>query len=297
MALRLAARIALAVAALTAIPSALQAQNLQRLTVESFVLSADTVAPQIDVPFHLIVTLRVSERVSEIDNLELPMLAQLELLGDERHTVVGPRGTQYREIITVAAHQYGPMAIAPATLQALDARDARAKQWFTNSLDLDVGASRVRIISSFTAVLVRALSIVAGVIALAILVGAVLLAVRLGRPRPRVVTPVVAQQPAPGPVLGGVELRRQRVQDALLVLRAERSRAAAVRVRGAFWRLIGASEGETLGDVLRRPASGEPGIRDVLIALERSAFTYDEDLPAAIDDTCASLERYAEALT
>ena len=40
-------------------------------------------------PFHLIVTLRVRERVTRIDNLELPLLAELELLGDERETQSG----------------------------------------------------------------------------------------------------------------------------------------------------------------------------------------------------------------
>ncbi|MBV8531133.1 MAG: hypothetical protein JO104_07425, partial [Candidatus Eremiobacteraeota bacterium] len=83
--------------------------------------------------------------------------------------------------------------------------------------------------------------------------------------------------------------------DALTVLRAERTRGAAVAVRAAIWRLIGASDGETLGDVLRRPESSDATMRHLLIALERSAFTYDGDLRAAIDDACAALERYAES--
>jgi len=32
-------------------------------------------------------------------------------------------------------------------------------------------------------------------------------------------------------------------------------------------------------------------MRELLIALERSAFTYDDDLSAAIDDACSALER------
>ncbi len=66
-----------------------------------------------------------------------------------------------------------------------------------------------------------------------------------------------------------------------------------MRVRAAVWRTIGASEGATLADVLRRPGSDEVPLRDVLIALERSAFTYDADLSPAIEDACGALERYA----
>jgi hypothetical protein len=109
-----------------------QAQTLQRLTVQSFALSADTTRPRIDVPFQLIVTLRVRERVTQIENIELPILAELELLGDERQTATDPQGTQYRETITVVAHHAGGIAIGPATLQAIDARDGKPKQWYTN---------------------------------------------------------------------------------------------------------------------------------------------------------------------
>ena len=120
----------------------LRAAGLARLTVQSFVLAADTANPQVDVPFHLIVTLRVRERVNEVADLNLPILAELELLGDERETASTPRGTQYRETITVVAHRAGPISIAPATLQAIDARDGKAKQWFTNGLDAPGGGRR-----------------------------------------------------------------------------------------------------------------------------------------------------------
>ena len=70
-----------------------------------------------------------------------------------------------------------------------------------------------------------------------------------------------------------------------------------MRVRTAVWRMVGASEGETLAAVLRRPQTNDPVQRRLLIALERSAFTYDDDLRAAINDTCAALESYAEALS
>jgi len=261
------------------------------------VLSADTAAPQIDTPFHLIVTLRVRENVTRVDNLDLPLLAELELLGDERETQSGSHGTQYRETITVVAHHSGTVVIAPATLQAVDARDGKAKQWYTNQLRLQVAGpplivTGAAVLRGALQVVLRLLLWVAGI---AIGVGlVVLIAKRRPKPLPM---PVPAPAPPPeAPRAIVVRSRRQEIDDALTVLRAERTRVAAVRVRAAVWRMVGASEGETLADVLRRPQTDDPVLRRLLIALERSAFTYDDDLRAAIDDACTALSGYAETL-
>jgi hypothetical protein len=270
-------------------------QVLQRLTVQSFDLSADTAAPRVDVPFHLILTLRVRERVSQIENLNLPILAQLELLGDERETTSGPHATFYRETIAVVAHDPGAIAIAPATLQAIDARDGKAKQWFTNGLTLHVvGAGSRALGNGGRLLLAGTLSILRFLLWLLLWVLGIgciaAIALLLFRRRRRVVA--APAQPAPELLAPAVRSRREQAADALAVLRTERTRAAAVAVRAAIWRMVGASDGETLGDVLRRPGSNEMTMRGLLIALERSAFTYDEDLRAAIDDACAALERY-----
>jgi len=304
MARKLTAPLILVAAAWLAASGAARAQTLQRLTVESFALSADTTQPQVEVPFHVIVTLRVRENVGEINNLQLPMLAQLELLGDERKTVSDPSGTRYQEVVTVVAHTDGRIVIAPATLQAIDARDGKPKQWFTNDLPLAVHSSAARIANGVAVGMsAHVAQIFAALLWLALVVGAVVLTLFLLRRRtPVAAAPAVpvSYQQAPAleaPLLSEAERRRRQIQDALLVLGAERTRSAAIRVRAAIWRVIGAPEGETLGDVLRRPGCGEGTLRDLLVALERSAFTYDEDLPRAIDDACAALERYAASLT
>jgi hypothetical protein len=267
------------------------------LTVQSFTLASDTNAPRIEVPFHLIVTLRVRERVSQIANINLPMLAQLELLGDERETVTGPRGTQYRETITVVAHQAGGIAIAPATLQAIDARDGKPKEWYTNALTLHVGGAAPHVLHDALQ-LVRAIALaLLWVLLWLVGIGCIVLAAVLifrRRRRPAVAT-YVPPPPAPPPAPIVERSRREQAEDALAVLRTERSRPAAVAVRAAIWRMVGASDGETLGDVLRRPESHDEIMRQLLIALERSAFTYDDDLPRAIDDACSALERYIGA--
>jgi hypothetical protein len=298
MARKLTAPLILLAAAWLAAAGTAPAQTLQRLTVESFVLSADTMQPQVDVPFHVIVTLHVRQRVGEITNLQLPMLAQLDLLGDERQTVSDPRGTRYREVVTVVAHAGGRIMIAPATLQAIDARDGKPKQWFTNDLPLSAHASAARIANGVAAGLFGHIAwIFATLIWLALFVGVAVLTIFLVRRRPPVASPAVPVSYQQAPLISDAERRRQQVEDALLVLRAERTRSTAVRVRAAVWRIVGAPEGETLGDVLRRPGCNERALRDLLVALERSAFTYDEDLPGAIDDACAALERCAGSLT
>lgn len=288
-----AALVALVTLATVAGARAVRAQALQRLTVQSFTLSADTDRPEVGVPFHLIVTLRVRERVTEIDNLELPMLAELELLGDERRLERGPSGTVYRETIAVAAHHAGLVTIGAATLQAIDARDRRAKQYSSNGLQLNVRGGSAAPISAdedaagrLALVAFRLMLWIGGALCAVVLI--VLVFRRRSAPSPVAAPPPLAQPEQP------VRARSQReeLQDALVVLRAERYRVTAVRVRALVWRMVGASEGETLADALQRPAT--PAMKELLQALERAAFTYEEDLSAAIEAACTILERYLE---
>ncbi len=265
------------------------------MTVESFDLNADTASPRIDVPFHLTVSLRVRESVGEIQNLNLPILAQLELLGDERRTAAGSRGTLYRETIAVVAHNSGALPIGPATLQAIDARDGKPKQWYTNGLTLRVGGASSNATQTAGHVVLGAASatlrFLFGLFLFALGIGcvAVILVLLVVRARPKTPAPA-APPPLTAPLAD--RTRGQQAQDALAVLRTQPSRAAAVAVRTAIWRMVGASDGETLADVLRRPEANEVTMRPLLVALERSAFTSQEDVHAAIDDTCAALERY-----
>ncbi len=306
MAHKLTAALALA-ASVAAVPATGGAQTLQRLTVQSFTLSTDasqaglTARPYhevaLDQPFHLVISLNVREHVAQIYNLELPMLAQLELLGDERTTLSGPRGTQYREVITVIAHNSGTITIDPAILQARDATDGKAKQWYTNGLTIFARPSATQSLQRGTRVALDVLApVVTTLLILAIVVGSILLAVRLGRRaqvRAAFVQPAPVAEPIPAP---RPRTRAEQVHDAFLVLNADRTRSGALRVRSAIWRMIGAPEGETLGDTLRRPGANEAPLKDVLVSLERSAFTYDEDLAQGIADACGALERYAAAL-
>jgi hypothetical protein len=274
--------------AIVATACAAPAQSLQRLTVDAFDLSADTAHPRVDATFHLIVRLHVRERVAAIENLELPILAQLELLGDERSVETNAAGTEYRETITVVCHNVGTIMIAPATLQAVDARDGHAKEYYTNGLTVQVASEPFQPLQQganaawalgWTA---RAALWIGGVVCAAALIALVF----LRRPAARVAPVAVLSPPVPAP-----PSPRERLRDVLTVLRAERSRSAAVALRATVWRLIGASEGETLEDVLRRPLASDPRMAEVLRGLERAAFTHDGDLDAAVDAACDALER------
>ncbi len=285
----------LLVVALTLAPPAASAQALQRLTVTSFVLSADTLHPQLDRRFHLVITAHVRERVTELPNLELPLLDGLGVEGDERKVNAGGGGSDYVETLTVVPQRSGTLQIAPATLDAIDARDGKAKRYFSNALTLQVsgGMQQVRetgnAIGNWLAAAARAALWVFGLAAAAFVVVALV----RRRPQPALVqalAPAVPVAPPPPPTRS----TRALVADALLVLRAEPTRATAMRARLLLRHIVGAEEDETLDDVMRRADAFDPAFRQALPALERAAFTHDADLRPAIVAAIAALQRYVE---
>ena len=267
------------------------AQSLQRLTVTQLTLAADTSTPAIEVPFHLIITARVRERISELDNLTLPILAELELRGDEHTMVASRNGSTYRETITVVAHHSGTITIAPVTLDAYDARNGKPTRFSSNSLVLHVAGPSAAVVARVDAwhnlwsvliVLVRALLWLLGI-------GVVLfIFTALVRRRPaRAPAAVVTLAPAKPVIIDPKAQLRQ----ALEALRGSRTRAGAMRARSIVRRMVGATDAETLADVLHRPLAADRDMRDVLRALERAGFTHDADLGVAIAAAIARLER------
>lgn len=264
------------------------------MTVTSFTLAADA-RPQVEVPFHVVVTARVRERISQLDNLDLPILAEVELLGDERRWTADASGTTYREIITVVAHHTGTIHLSPATLDCIDARDGKAKRYTSNALDIAVGGGAPQTLqnarSAFEVLGRVALALLTFVVGIASVILVVVLLFRRRAPR---AAPVLAPAPPdPPPAPSRPRSREDDVRDALLALRSEPTRLQAMRVRALMRHLVGANERETLYDVLARPQAQETGMREVLRTLERAAFTYDGDLPSALDAAIAALERLA----
>jgi hypothetical protein len=267
----------------------LRAQSLQRLTVTQLTLAADTTTPHIEVPFHLIVTAHVRERITELDNLDLPILAELELLGSERTTVASRGGSTYREIITVVAHHSGAITIAPVTLDATSAVSGKNFRYSSNSLTLHVAGPGAAIaaagdawqgLRALLSALLRLALILAGLVGIAFLVATLV----RRRPAP---LPVVTLAP-PTPVVRDPQTS---LREALAILNRDRTRAGAMRARHIIRAMVGASDAETLADVLRRPLATDPEVRNLLRALERAGFTHDADVPAAVAAAIAQLER------
>ncbi len=268
-----------------------QAQSLPRLNVERFTFSAQPASPSIGRAFRLRIELVVRGYVRRIDNVTLPILSQLALRGDER-TMTHLRGaTIYRETLTVRANRTGNIDLAPATLDAVDARTGQAEQYSSNPLRIVVRGGRLQPFATAESAVGRLAPIFARIAfiavgALTILFALALLAafLLLRRRRPQ------ENAPIPGPIPIELEpiqerTRTERLRDAAIVLRAEPTRHVVRSVRVDVRSLVGASARETLADVLARLSDLDRDLAPLLRALERAAFTSDEDLPSAIQ-TC-----------
>uniref|UniRef100_E6Q2L2 Uncharacterized protein n=1 Tax=mine drainage metagenome TaxID=410659 RepID=E6Q2L2_9ZZZZ len=260
------------------------AQSLPRLVVERFTMSARPVSPTIGHAFALTIVLTVRGNVRRIDNVTLPILSQLELRGDERSIAHAKGESLYRETLTVRANRTGRIELAPATLDAIDARTGQAEQYSSNALTIVVRGGSLQPFATVGSAVGRLVPILERIVLVA---GALFAAAALAafgllhRRRPRRVEAVVA---APSPVPEPVEeqTRNERLRDAALVLRSEPTRAVARSVRIAVRSLVGATAMETLSDVLSRLHDSERDLMPLLRALERAAFTSDDDLQSAI---------------
>lgn len=276
-------RIVSAIVLLCACTTLARAQTLQRLAVTSLTLSSDTASPHIEVPFHLIITAHVRERVTELDNVDLPILAELELLGDEHSVIASAGGTTYRETIAVVAHHSGAVTIAPVTLDAIDSRDGRAKRYYSNALTLHVtGGLAAVAVAQPPSYPMRWIPFIAGFAAAALTW--MLLARR--RQVPVAPLPTITLPPAT-PVTPDPAKRAREWYEAL---RANPTRNGAMAVRNAVRRSVGAGEKETLADVLRRPLARPAAMQAALRALERAGFTTEADVPAAVHAALSALE-------
>jgi len=284
------ARIPVATCALVVALASAANAALPRLSVASFTFAADTQSPAQERPFHLIIDVRLNGRVDDLEGVVLPQLGTLEILGDEKHTLAADANTEYRETIAVVPHQGGVISIPPAYLDAIDARDGKPKRFLSNDLTLHVaGPASVLTGSAAGLGLLRVAGFLAGA---ALIVGLAFAALRLRKTPPPIAPaepepiaePAVAIAPMDAPSDAAARARAQ--------LAADPTRDGALAARSSLWRSVGATDGETLADVIRRPAAHDPALRAVLRALERAAFTDDPDRVAAIGDALRALDGY-----
>ncbi len=280
--------LAVTLAACALLPAA--AQGLQRLTVTRLTLSASTLTPQVEVPFDLVIEAHVKQQVTHLENLDLPVLAEVELLGDENSIVAGPGGSTYTERIRVVAHHSGTITIDPVTLDAIDARDGKAKRYSSNALTLNVQAAGLAGPGSapidLFALLVAALRWLFA-IALVVFVVAIIFVRRRRAVAP---APVAPPEPVPAQPVEAPPTIEERLSRARELLQASPTRTNVLHVRTVVREMVGANDAETLDDVLRRIPPHDVRMRSLLRALERAAFTHDDDFRTAAADVIRRLE-------
>jgi hypothetical protein len=277
--------LAVLVCALVLSVASARALQLQRLHVTSFTLTSDVPRARLEEPFHLIVSLHVRENVPEIDNLDLPDFFGVEELGDERHLSAGANGTDYREVLTLVAHQTGSIQFTPATLAAIDARDGKPKRFLTNNLTLQVTGGIAQVSRAVGGALVSLLRVVALLLALGV--------VALIFMRRRAAIPVDPPAPIEAPPQSP-RSPQDGARDALALLRVERNRPSVLALRRELWAIVGAREGETLADALRHCPDHDTSTRAVLRTAERAAFINDAYLQTSIEDVIDVTERYLQ---
>jgi hypothetical protein len=251
------------------------AQGLRTLHVDAFTMRADAAAIDVGATFHLVIQVRVRERVPALDELVIPDVGTMHVLGDERHVTAGPHGTVVVETLTLEPVDLGPFTFAPAHLDAIDGATKKPSRFSTNPVRVVVGTAG----SLYPApgMLWRALLTVVAVAVAAVvaLAAAVLLAVAWTRREGRTVKTqpavVVAPVPAPPPA------PRDVVADALRAYRTVPADGALGRLRAALFAAAGVSPGATLRDALA--ATTDRSLRLALGAAERAAFG-----PAALRD-------------
>jgi len=252
------------VLALAAVPVLAGADSLRALHVIALGMHADTTRVRIGEPFHIAVHVRVRENVAALDELVIPDVGRLQIIGDERHTTHGAAGTDVVETITLQAAAAGTYAIAPAYLDAIDARTGRPSRFSSNPLTIVVAPPGALLPQNPLGGLLRVLSWVALVLAVLAL-GAAVIGYRRRRRTP---VPAPASQPAPPPP--PPRTPHDDVADALRAYRVSPSGAALLRLRAALFAAAGASDGATLSDALA--ATSDARLRSALRAAERTAF-------------------------
>ncbi len=144
---------------------------------------------------------------------------------------------------------------------------------------LHVAGSPGRALARAATVALRVALITAAVL-VALAIALSLVVRRASAPTPPMPVPVPPKEPT----------SRERIVEALALLRADPSRAGAMRARTVLHRMVGASDGETLDDVMLRAQKSHPLLQGVLPQIERAAFTYESDLDTAVVRAIAALE-------
>jgi hypothetical protein len=256
---------ALAAGAVPAVSSL--AVGLPRLHVDALSMRADRTQVQVGETFHLAIHAHVREPVTRLDELVIPDVGTMQLLGDERNVSTSPSGADVVETLTLEPTQAGTFTFAGAYLDAIDARTGKPSRFSSNPVRVVVVAPAPRLGEAVWSAVQLLLTLLLWALVAAAAIAAVVLAVRFRRrPRPvvDVAAPVAPAAPPPP------RSPRDAVADALRAYRASPANGSLLHLRGALFAAAGASEGATLRDALAQ--TDDAALREALVAAEHAAF-------------------------
>ena len=288
---RLAARVAtFAFVALSCAPGS--SQQLARLHVRSFDMSADRTALRVGEPFHLTITARLGDLAVELDNVTLPDLTGFESLGDERRCAPTPSGSECSETLTLSPTIVGDRTISPTTMDAVDARNGKPSRFATNSLKIHVAGPSPLV--TFAAALGPVAACLIGLlraVAILALLGIATVALFWGFSRRRRRTLPTVEAPVAPSATSVVRAEPSvRTSDLIAALVREPTRVRALAVRGALRAELHAQENETLADLAARSEPQRARTLTALAALESAAFCEDERVPALVEEALPFLK-------
>lgn len=271
------------------VPIALCAQALPTLHVTALAMRSDKGVVAVAETFHVTIHAHVTERRDRLDELVLPTIGNAVLLGDERRRVSVRGGTDFYEILTVAASSPGEATFTPAYLDAILPHAAHGLRYSSNALNVRVrGAAPIASVTRSIAAVIGGL--VRGfLVALAVIVICLIGYVRL-RPKRRPASPVTDR----------VELPAARI--ATPVRDPLRTAANAYRNRGddssldvlrtVLFNRAGAGSGATMADALRALGTRDPALAELIAVAERARFAPLSDRAAAARDFIGLLDAY-----
>lgn len=287
----IAVRVAVAAfACIVAASASAQAQALRSLHVTALSMRADRTRVQVGQVFHLAIHVHVRENVGALDELVIPDVGTMQLLGDERAITHGGGGSDAVETLTLEPSRSGVFTFRPAYLDAIDANTGRPSRFSSNAVRVDVLAASADASGAYADAARRALQALLWLVVASLLLIGTIAVVRLRRARGRSVTHAASPEtlsPAP-PV--PARSARDEVAGALRVYRTSPAGPALQQLRAALYAAAGTNGGSTLADALR--ATPDASLRRALVAAERAAFGPPRERDDASRDVTSATEAW-----
>jgi hypothetical protein len=280
---RAASSLAALALAIVVCGSSAAGQGLRTLHVEALTMRADRTAVPIGADVHLTIHARVRERVAALDELIVPEVGTMHLLGDERRVRQGPGFTDIDEALTLEPVEAGTTLIPGAYLDAVDGRTGKPTRFTANGVRITVAAAA----GQGDGMLRHVAFVLLGL--LLATMGIVLAARTLQRRAPQARALAAARDPLP---VVPAHSPREAVREAFATYRRAPSRAALGRLRAALFAAAGTPPGSTARDAATATADAQ-----LIVALreaEAAMFAAPGARAVAADELIETLEGWLQ---